>query len=76
MDPQLQVERRRNQHKPLRESLLELLLFSLVQKPATVALPKEELEHWIWYYWNLGFPDTKIADHVLDHFDRDKFGLR
>jgi hypothetical protein len=42
----------------------------------TVALPKEELERWIRYYWTLGFPDTKIADHVLDHFDRDKFGLR
>jgi hypothetical protein len=51
----------------------------LVQKiktSITAALPKDELERWIRYYWTLGFPDTKIADHVLDHFDRDKFGLR
>ena len=38
--------------------------------------PKDELHKWISYYFHLGFPDTKIADHALDHFDRNIYGLR
>jgi len=38
--------------------------------------PRRELESWISYYWHLGFPDTKVADHALDHFDRNVYGLR
>ncbi|KAM6491906.1 hypothetical protein JOM56_012544 [Amanita muscaria] len=38
--------------------------------------PRTELDGWIMYYWHLGFPDTKIADHALDHFDRAAYGLR
>ncbi|KAM6489501.1 hypothetical protein JOM56_015058 [Amanita muscaria] len=37
--------------------------------------PRLESDHWIVYYWHLGFPDAKIADHTLDHFDRKVFGL-
>ena len=38
--------------------------------------PQTELEPLIQYYWHLGFPDTKIADHALDHFDHNTYGLR
>ena len=38
--------------------------------------PRSELDRWVSYYWHLGFPDTKVADHVLDHFDRNVYGLR
>ncbi|KAM6490176.1 hypothetical protein JOM56_014368, partial [Amanita muscaria] len=36
--------------------------------------PQKELDRWIRYYWNLGFTDPKIADHTMDHFDREKYG--
>ena len=38
--------------------------------------PRSELEGGVSYYWKLGFPDTKVADHTLDHFDRNLYGLR
>ena len=38
--------------------------------------PTADLYHWVTYYWNLNFNDRKITDHVLDHFDRDRYGLR
>ena len=41
-----------------------------------VLAPRDELEHWVDYYWRLGFSDPKVADHVLDHFNRDEFGCR
>ncbi|GLB40063.1 hypothetical protein LshimejAT787_0705730 [Lyophyllum shimeji] len=37
--------------------------------------PKDQLNPWIAYYWHLGFSDPKIADHALDHFDRNNHGL-
>ena len=39
-------------------------------------VPRNELEDWILYYWRLGFPDTKVADHALDYFDHNVYGLR
>ncbi|KAM6490784.1 hypothetical protein JOM56_013747 [Amanita muscaria] len=36
--------------------------------------PRNELRRWIQYYWHLGFTDPKIAEHVMDHFDREKYG--
>jgi hypothetical protein len=38
--------------------------------------PESELNHWIKYYWHLGLPDTKIANHAMDHFDQKIYGLR
>ena len=43
--------------------------------PISVA-PRPVLDERISYYWHLGFPDTKIADHALDHFDRNVYRLR
>ena len=37
---------------------------------------RNELDSRISYYWHLGFPDTKVADHALDHFDHNVYGLR
>ncbi|KAJ7107132.1 hypothetical protein C8R44DRAFT_637746, partial [Mycena epipterygia] len=38
--------------------------------------PDSELLPWIRYYWTLNIKDTKMPDHILDHFDREKYGLR
>ena len=38
-------------------------------------VPRHALDNWISYYWHLGFPDTKVAVHALDHFDRNVYGL-
>ena len=37
---------------------------------------RDELDHWVKYYWHLGFSDPKIAHHVLDHFNWEEFGYR
>ena len=37
---------------------------------------KNELDEWISYYWHLEFLDTKMADHSLNHFNCDVYGLR
>ncbi|KAE9383395.1 hypothetical protein BT96DRAFT_1009240 [Gymnopus androsaceus JB14] len=37
--------------------------------------PEDELHQWIHYYWHLGFNDKKIAEHVLDHFNKQEYGL-
>jgi hypothetical protein len=67
-----------NQHLPLRKPLFSCLAgvehkltYSLL-----IARPASELYRWIHYYWHLGFSDKEIASHVLDHFDREKFGIR
>ncbi|KAJ7347697.1 hypothetical protein DFH08DRAFT_808478 [Mycena albidolilacea] len=36
---------------------------------------EEDLVPLVEYYWQLGFNDTGIATHCLDHFERDKFRL-
>ena len=38
--------------------------------------PADELNQLVTYYWELGYPDTKIVDHVLDHFDNTQYGFR
>lgn len=65
---------RRNQHKPLRmfHSPIKRNLNLLFD----IAEPKEEFHYWIKYYWTLGMNEKKIVDHVLDHFDRSKYGFR
>jgi len=37
---------------------------------------RSELDNWISYYCHLRFPDTKVADHALDHFNHDVYELR
>ncbi|KAG6818632.1 hypothetical protein H0H93_003299 [Arthromyces matolae] len=32
--------------------------------------PTESLHSWIVYYWNRGFSEKEIVDHVMDHFDK------
>lgn len=69
------LTRRGGRHKPIRGSnILNFLLHRWLTHFCIA--PRTELEHWISYYWHLGFADTKIADHALDHFNRDKYGLR
>lgn len=41
-----------------------------------LAEPKEDLQRLVKYYWILGMNEKKIVDHVLDHFDRSKYGFR
>lgn len=65
---------KRNQHKPIREFIVASIELGLI--PMGAVAPRDELERWVKYYWHLGFSDPKIADHVLDHFDREEFGCR
>ena len=51
-------------------------LYMIMDDQVDSLAPESELNHWIKYYWHLGFPDTKIADHAMDHFDRKIYGLR
>ncbi|KAG6875146.1 hypothetical protein C0993_010596, partial [Termitomyces sp. T159_Od127] len=37
--------------------------------------PTEELHGWIKYYWNLGYSERIIVEHVMDHFDKSKYGF-
>ncbi|KAJ7573049.1 hypothetical protein C8J56DRAFT_527864 [Mycena floridula] len=37
--------------------------------------PAEGLDHWIQVYWKLGFNDKLIASHVIDHFDKNLYGI-
>ena len=64
-----------NQHKPLHvcSSPICALANSL---PLTISAPEDELHSWVKYYWHLGFSDKDIVEHVLDHFDKSKYGLR
>ena len=38
--------------------------------------PQDSMDPWIRFYWRMGFDDKKLADNVLDHFDREQYGLR
>ncbi|KAF8232648.1 hypothetical protein L208DRAFT_1271005, partial [Tricholoma matsutake] len=37
--------------------------------------PEDELHPSVEYYWHLGFSDKVIVEHVLDHFDKSKYGF-
>ncbi|KAG6867172.1 hypothetical protein C0993_006029 [Termitomyces sp. T159_Od127] len=37
--------------------------------------PTEELHSWIKYYWNLGYSEKAIVEHVMDHFDKSEYGF-
>ena len=67
------LTKRGGRHKPIRTCNFKFMFRDIL--PICVA-PRKELEHWISYYWHLGFPDPKIADHALDHFNRNIYGLR
>ena len=72
------LSKRGGRHKPIRVSLWPLHpwpIWSWWWTNFHIA-PRCDLESWVSYYWHLGFPDTKIADHALDHFDRNLYGLR
>ncbi|KAG6808192.1 hypothetical protein H0H92_005087, partial [Tricholoma furcatifolium] len=38
--------------------------------------PEDDLKERVSYYWRLGMDDKAIVEHVLRHFDQEKFGLR
>ncbi|KAJ4464609.1 hypothetical protein C8J55DRAFT_566711 [Lentinula edodes] len=37
--------------------------------------PRSDLLRWVHYYWHLGFSDKDIANHVMDHFNREEYGI-
>jgi hypothetical protein len=38
--------------------------------------PEEDLEVTVHHYWSLGYTDEKIAQHSMDHYDRESYRLR
>ena len=62
-----------NQHRPLRTSFCHVNWWFLL--PA-VAAPENELRPLVEHYWRLGMTDPAMLDHVREHLDLSKYGLR